>query len=316
MSNTQPTHVAVIGSGSAGYTAAIYAARANLKPIVIQGEQPGGQLTITTDVENFPGFEDGILGPELMEVMQKQAERFGTEIVMDRVVKVDFSTSPKRLELESGDVITADAVVIATGASAKLLGLESESHLMGYGVSACATCDGFFFGGKPLAIVGGGDSAMEEANFLAKFASEVTIIHRRDEFRASKIMQERALNNPKIKVLWNKGVEEIIGSREEGVKGLRLRDTVTGEISEFPTEGFFVSIGHTPNTQIFEGIIDLKEGGYIKVEPGTTRTNVEGVFAAGDVSDDSYRQAITAAGTGCMAALDAERWLAAQGIGI
>lgn len=316
MSNTKHTHVAVIGSGSAGYTAAIYAARANLKPIVIQGEQPGGQLTITTDVENFPGFEDGILGPELMEVMQKQAERFGTEIVMDRVVKVDFSTSPKRLELESGDVITADAVVIATGASAKLLGLESESHLMGYGVSACATCDGFFFGGKPLAIVGGGDSAMEEANFLAKFASEVTIIHRRDEFRASKIMQERALNNPKIKVLWNKGVEEIIGSREEGVKGLRLRDTVTGEISEFPTEGFFVSIGHTPNTQIFEGIIDLKEGGYIKVEPGTTRTNVEGVFAAGDVSDDSYRQAITAAGTGCMAALDAERWLAAQGIGI
>lgn len=316
MSNTKHTHVAVIGSGSAGYTAAIYAARANLKPIVIQGEQPGGQLTITTDVENFPGFEDGILGPELMEVMQKQAERFGTEIVMDRVVKVDFSTSPKRLELESGDVITADAVIIATGASAKLLGLESESHLMGYGVSACATCDGFFFGGKPLAIVGGGDSAMEEANFLAKFASEVTIIHRRDEFRASKIMQERALNNPKIKVLWNKGVEEIIGSREEGVKGLRLRDTVTGEISEFPTEGFFVSIGHTPNTQIFEGIIDLKEGGYIKVEPGTTRTNVEGVFAAGDVSDDSYRQAITAAGTGCMAALDAERWLAAQGIGI
>lgn len=316
MSNTKHTHVAVIGSGSAGYTAAIYAARANLKPIVIQGEQPGGQLTITTDVENFPGFEDGILGPELMEVMQKQAERFGTEIVMDRVVKVDFSTSPKRLELESGDVITADAVVIATGASAKLLGLESESHLMGYGVSACATCDGFFFGGKPLAIVGGGDSAMEEANFLAKFASEVTIIHRRDEFRASKIMQERALNNPKIKVLWNKDVEEIIGSREEGVKGLRLRDTVTGEISEFPTEGFFVSIGHTPNTQIFEGIIDLKEGGYIKVEPGTTRTNVEGVFAAGDVSDDSYRQAITAAGTGCMAALDAERWLAAQGIGI
>lgn len=316
MSNTTHTHVAVIGSGSAGYTAAIYAARANLQPIVIQGEQPGGQLTITTDVENFPGFEDGILGPELMEVMEKQAARFGTKIIMDRVAKVDFEATPKRLELESGDVITADAVVIATGASAKLLGLPSESELMGYGVSACATCDGFFFGGKEIAIVGGGDSAMEEANFLAKFASKVTIVHRRDEFRASKIMQERALNNPKIEVLWNKAVTEILGTKEEGVRGLKLEDTVTGEASELAVEGFFVSIGHTPNTQIFEGILDLKDTGYIQVEPGTTRTNIEGVFAAGDVMDDLYRQAITAAGTGCMAALDAERWLATKGIGI
>lgn len=316
MSHSTHTNVAIIGSGSAGYTAAIYAARANLNPVIIQGEQPGGQLTITTDVENFPGFEDGILGPELMEVMEKQAARFGTKIIMDRVVSVNFESNPKTLNLESGDVITADAVIIATGASARLLGLENESHLMGYGVSACATCDGFFFGGKKITIIGGGDSAMEEANFLAKFASEVTIVHRRDEFRASKIMAERALANPKIKVEWNKGVLDVIGTRESGVTALRLQDTVTGEESLYPTEGMFVSIGHTPNTQIFEGIIDLKDNGYIKVQPGTTLTNVEGVFAAGDVADDSYRQAITAAGAGCMAALDAERWLANKGIGV
>lgn len=316
MSNSTHTHVAIIGSGSAGYTAAIYAARANLNPVIIQGEQPGGQLTITTDVENFPGFENGILGPELMDVMEKQAKRFGTKMIMDRVVSVDFASSPKSLTLESGDVVTADAVIIATGASARLLGLESEAHLMGYGVSACATCDGFFFGDKKITIIGGGDSAMEEANFLAKFASEVTIVHRRDEFRASKIMAERALANPKIKVEWNKEVLEVLGTREGGVTGLRLRDTVTGEESEYPTQGMFVSIGHTPNTQIFEGIIDLKDSGYIKVQPGTTLTNVEGVFAAGDVADDSYRQAITAAGAGCMAALDAERWLANKGIGV
>lgn len=316
MSNSTHTHVAIIGSGSAGYTAAIYAARANLNPVIIQGEQPGGQLTITTDVENFPGFENGILGPELMDVMEKQAKRFGTKMIMDRVVSVDFASSPKSLTLESGDVVTADAVIIATGASARLLGLESEAHLMGYGVSACATCDGFFFGDKKITIIGGGDSAMEEANFLAKFASEVTIVHRRDEFRASKIMAERALANPKIKVEWNKEVLEVLGTREGGVTGLRLRDTVTGEESEYPTQGMFVSIGHTPNTQIFEGIIDLKDSGYIKVQPGTTLTNVEGVFAAGDVADDTYRQAITAAGAGCMAALDAERWLANKGIGV
>lgn len=315
MSNTAHTHVAIIGSGSAGYTAAIYAARANLKPILLQGEQPGGQLTITTDVENFPGFEDGILGPELMDVMGKQAERFGTEIRMDKVVKVDFDVQPRRLELESGDVITADTVIIATGASARLLGLEAEEELMGYGVSACATCDGFFFQDKPISIVGGGDSAMEEATFLAKFGSKVTIIHRRDEFRASKIMQERALNHPKIDVEWNKEVLDIVGTREGGVTALKLKDTQTGEESTFETEGFFVAIGHIPNTQIFEGILDLKESGYIQIKEGTeTGTNVEGVFAAGDVMDDKYRQAVTAAGAGCKAALDAEHWLTNQGI--
>lgn len=315
MSNTAHTHVAIIGSGSAGYTAAIYAARANLKPILLQGEQPGGQLTITTDVENFPGFEDGILGPELMDVMGKQAERFGTEIRMDKVVKVDFDVQPRRLELESGDVITADTVIIATGASARLLGLEAEEELMGYGVSACATCDGFFFQDKPISIVGGGDSAMEEATFLAKFGSKVTIIHRRDEFRASKIMQERALNHPKIDVQWNKEVIDIIGTKEGGVTALKLKDTQTGEESTFETEGFFVAIGHIPNTQIFEGILDLKDNGYIRIKEGTeTETNIEGVFAAGDVMDDKYRQAITAAGAGCKAALDAEHWLTNQGI--
>lgn len=316
MSNSLHTHVAIIGSGAAGYTAAIYAARANLSPVIIQGSQPGGQLTITTDVENFPGFEHGILGPELMETMGKQAERFGTKMVYDKVVKVDFNANPKRLELESGDVVTADAVIVATGATAKLLGLPSESELMGYGVSACATCDGFFFGGKKIAVVGGGDSAMEEANFLTKFASEVTLIHRREEFRASRIMVERTLANPKVKVLYNQAVDEVLGTKEGGVNGLRLRNTVTGETSTFETEGLFLAIGHVPNTQIFEGILDLKENGYIKVVPGSTRTNVEGVFAAGDVADDNYRQAITAAGSGCMAALDAERWLADRGIGV
>lgn len=316
MSNSLHTNVAIIGSGAAGYTAAIYAARANLSPVIIQGSQPGGQLTITTDVENFPGFENGILGPELMETMGKQAERFGTKMVYDMVVKVDLHATPKVLQLESGDTITADSVIVATGATAKLLGLPSESELMGYGVSACATCDGFFFGGKKIAVVGGGDSAMEEANFLTKFASEVTLIHRRDEFRASKIMVDRTLANPKVKVLYNKGVDEVLGSKDGGVTGLRLRDTVTGEVSDFATEGLFLAIGHVPNTQIFQGVLDLKESGYIKVTPGTTRTNVEGVFAAGDVADDSYRQAITAAGSGCMAALDAERWLATKGIGV
>ena len=316
MSNSLHTHIAIIGSGAAGYTAAIYAARANLSPTIIQGSQPGGQLTITTDVENFPGFEHGILGPELMETMGKQAERFGTKMVFDQVVKVDLQSNPKRLELESGDVVTADAVIIATGATAKLLGLPSESELMGYGVSACATCDGFFFGGKKIVVVGGGDSAMEEANFLTKFADEVTIIHRRDEFRASKIMVDRTLANPKVKVIYNHAVDEVLGSKDGGVTGLKIRNTVSGETSVFETQGLFLAIGHVPNTQIFKGIIDLKDSGYIKVVPGTTNTNIEGVFAAGDVADDSYRQAITAAGSGCMAALDAERWLAHRGIGV
>lgn len=314
MADTIHTHVAIIGSGAAGLTAAIYAARANLEPVVIHGNQPGGQLTITTDVENFPGFEEGIMGPELMQVMERQAQRFGTRMVQSLVSKVDLESTPRVLHLENGDTVTADAVVVATGATAKLLGLPSEMELMGYGVSACATCDGFFFQGKPIAVVGGGDSAMEEATFLAKFASEVTIIHRRDEFRASKIMQDRALKNPKIKVLWNKEVTEVLGTKEEGVRALKLVDTVNGETSEFPTEGLFLAIGHVPNTQVFEGVLEMKDSGYLVVEPGTTRTNIPGVFAAGDVADDVYRQAITAAGSGCMAALDAERYLSDKGI--
>ena len=314
MTAERHTPVAIIGSGAAGLTAAIYAARANLRPLVIQGHQPGGQLTITTDVENFPGFVSGVMGPELMDIMTRQAERFGTEMVYDLVTGVELDSQPKRLTLESGGVITADAVIVATGATAKLLGLESESRLMGYGVSACATCDGFFFQGKKIAVVGGGDSAMEEAVFLAKFASEVVLIHRRDEFRASKIMQERALNHPKISVIWNTEVIEALGTQETGLTGLRLRDTVTGEEREYETQGLFLAIGHVPNTAPFRGVLDMKESGYLIVEPGTTRTNLAGVFAAGDVADDVYRQAITAAGSGCMAALDAERWLAEHGL--
>ncbi len=314
MSTEQHTHVAIIGSGAAGLTAAVYAARANLKPVVLAGTQPGGQLTITTDVENFPGFAEGIMGPELMDVMTRQAERFGTRIEYATVTEVDLEAQPKRLTLDTGEVMTADAVIIATGATARLLGLPSESHLMGYGVSACATCDGFFFGGKKIAVVGGGDSAMEEATFLTKFASEVTLIHRRDEFRASKIMVDRAMANPKVKVLYNKTVVEVLGSREDGVTGLMLEDTVTGDKSEFATEGLFLAIGHVPNTQVFRGLLDMDDDGYLVVERGTTRTKFPGVFAAGDVQDRVYRQAITAAGSGCMAALDAERWLVDQGI--
>lgn len=308
------THVAIVGSGAAGLTAAIYAARANLKPVVIAGNQPGGQLTITTDVENFPGFEDGIMGPELMDVMRKQAARFETKFFDAQVVECDLSATPKTLTLDSGDVVTADSVIIATGARARLLGLPSESNLMGYGVSACATCDGFFFGGKPIAVVGGGDSAMEEATFLTKFASEVTIVHRRDEFRASKIMVDRAMENPKIKVLWNKQVTDVLGEREGGVTGLKLEDTVTGETSEYATEGLFLAIGHIPNTDAFRDQLDTDSDGYLITEPGTTRTKIPGVFAVGDVQDRVYRQAITAAGSGCMGALDAERWLTDQGI--
>jgi thioredoxin reductase (NADPH) len=315
MSATQHTPIAIIGSGAAGYTAAVYAARANLTPVVFAGDQPGGQLTITTEVENFPGFEHGIQGPELMDVMQKQAERFGTRVIWGKVAKVDLTSTPKRLVTENGEEWTADSVIVATGARARLLGLPSESHLMGYGVSACATCDGFFFGGKPIAVVGGGDTAMEEANFLTKFASEVTLIHRRDEFRASKIMQERALANPKVKVLWNKVVVEVLGTREGGVHALRLEDTVTGEQSEFATQGLFLAIGHVPNTAFLEGQLETDADGYLVVEKGSTRTRIPGVFAAGDVADKTYRQAITAAGSGCMAALDAERWLADRGIG-
>lgn len=298
--------VLIIGSGPAGLTAAIYAARADLNPLMIEGMERGGQLMLTTEVENYPGFPEGIMGPELMDGMRKQAERFGTHIVSSDVTKVDLSERPFRVWV-GGDLYESEALVISTGASARWLGIPGESRLRGYGVSACATCDGFFFRDREIAIVGGGDSAMEEAIFLTKFASKVTILHRRDEFRASKIMAQRAIDHPKIEVLWNTTIEEVLGG--DLVTGLRVKNVLTDEESVLPVEGFFLAIGHDPNTKIFQGQLDLDASGYVATEGGSTRTSVEGVFAAGDVVDHYYQQAVTAAGMGCQAAIDVEHWL-------
>ncbi len=315
--------VIVIGTGPAGYTAALYTSRANLTPLVFEGAQPGGQLTITTEVENFPGFRQGIAGPALMDEMREQVLRFGTIIKAETVVKVDLQQRPFRLSTDQGEY-TADAVIIATGASAKWLGIDKDEQLSrsGGGVSACATCDGFFFRGKEIAVVGGGDTAVEEATFLTKFATKVYLVHRRDRLRASKAMQDRAFANPKIQPVWNKGVLDVLtttvetpmGEKVEKIRALRLKDTVDGQESELPVEGLFVAIGHQPNTQLFAGQLPMDETGYLQVEKGSSRTAIEGVFACGDVQDHTYRQAITAAGTGCMAAIDAERWLAEKGL--
>lgn len=301
--------VLIIGSGPAGYTAAIYAARAGMNPLLYTGGQPGGQLTITTDVENYPGYPEGIMGPEMMEDFRKQAERFGTQVRYGLVTQVDFNAQPHRVVVDEQKTILADTVIISTGASAKWLGLESETRLNGRGVSACAVCDGFFFRGQEVAIVGAGDTACEEASYLANICSKVYMIIRRDEMRASQIMQNRVKNNPKIEILWNTETQEILGDQE--VTGMRIINSKTNEISEIPISGFFVAIGHQPNTEIFKNFISMDAAGYIQTIPGTSKTNVAGVFACGDAQDNVYRQAVTAAGTGCMAALDAERYLAA-----
>jgi len=311
--------VVIVGSGPAGLTAAIYAARAALAPLVVEGAQPGGQLTTTTEVENFPGFEHGIQGPALMDVTRKQAERFGAEIVVDTVTAVDVAVRPFALTLEGAGRVTADAVIAASGATAKYLGLPAEKRLLGYGVSACATCDGFFFKGKEVVVVGGGDTAVEEASFLTKFCTKVHFVHRREELRASKIMQQRLLANPKVELHWNTVVEDILGEpgggrASSGVTGVVLRHVKTGERRTLPVSGYFAAIGHKPNTDVFRGQLAMDETGYLKIRHPSTQTSVEGVFAAGDVADPTYRQAVSAAGEGCKAAIDAERWLAAQGI--
>jgi len=307
--------VAIIGSGPAGWTAAIYAARASLNPVIIAGLQPGGQLTITTDVENYPGFAETIQGPWLMQQMQAQAEHVGTEVIHDIVTQADLSQRPFRLTLDSGAEILAETVIISTGAQAKWLGLDSEAEYQGFGVSACATCDGFFYRGKQVVVVGGGNTAVEEALFLTNFAETVTVVHRRDEFRAEKILQDRLFAHPKIKVIWDVAVEEIVGvvvGVARNVTGVRLKNVKTGEISEIPADGVFIAIGHAPSSELFKGELETNSGGYLRVKPGTAATAIEGVWAAGDVTDDVYRQAVTAAGMGCMAALEAARFLAEE----
>ncbi len=310
MKDSNVKNVIIIGSGPAGLTAALYTARANLFPLMIEGYESGGQLMTTTEVENYPGFENGIQGPELMSIMRKQAERFGTRFITRNVTKVDFSVRPFKVWVET-ELHEAHSVIVSTGASAKYLGLENERRLLGRGVSACATCDGAFFKNQPVAVVGGGDTAMEEANFLTRFASKVYVIHRRGEFRASKIMAERVLKNPKIEVIWHSEVVDVLG--DKNVTGIMLKNNQTGKQNELKVEGLFIAIGHKPNTELFKGQLDMNEVGYILTKNKSTYTSVDGVFAAGDVQDPVYRQAITAAGTGCMAAIDCERWLEAQG---
>ena len=314
MSTTRHVKVLIVGAGAAGLTAAIYAARANLAPVVIQGLQPGGQLTITTDVENYPGFADVIQGPWLMEQMSQQAVHCGAELLFDLVTGVDLSSRPFRVWTDGGDTFTADVLIVATGAQARWLGLDSERHFSGAGVSACATCDGFFFRSKPVAIVGGGNTAVEEALYLAQMCAKVTLVHRRDSLRAEKIMQQRLFAHPKVAVVWDHVVDEVLGSEDpKGVTGVRIRHVRTGEAQVLPVQGLFVAIGHDPATAVFRGHLDMDADGYVLTQPGTTRTSVPGVFAAGDVQDRIYRQAVTAAGSGCMAALDAEKFLAGIG---
>ena len=311
MTTARHVQVLILGSGPAGYTAAIYAARAMLKPLMIQGIQPGGQLTITTDVENYPGFAKVIQGPWLMDEMKAQAEHVGTEIVMDHVTKVDLARRPFRLDCDSGDVYTCDALIICTGAQARWLGLPSEAHFQGHGVSACATCDGFFYRGKQVVVVGGGNTAVEEAIFLTNFASKVVVVHRRDSFRAERIMQDRLFKNPKIEVVWDSAIDEILGTADpKTVTGVRLKNVKTGATIERAIDGVFIAIGHAPATELFKGQLEMKSSGYLITKPDSTATSVPGVFAAGDVKDDTFRQAVTAAGMGCMAALEAEKFLA------
>ncbi len=314
MSDNNQYKVIIIGSGPAGLTAALYAARANLSPIIFEGTQPGGQLTITTEVENYPGFPTGIMGPELMELFRQQAHRFGAQSFYQEVMEVDLSRRPFKVVADEKEYF-AETIIIATGASAKLLGIPSEAEYMGYGVSACATCDGFFFKNQHVVVIGGGDTAMEEATFLTKYAAKVSVVHRRNELRASKVMQERAFKNPKIEFIWDSVVEEVLGKNEGGRKsitGVRLKNVKTGAVTDFKCDGLFLAIGHQPNTLMFKGLLEMDSVGYLTTKPHSTATNIPGVFAAGDVADPTYRQAVSAAGTGCMAAIDAERFLAHQ----